>query len=169
MLTDSSQAGDAPSGSQLPSHHLSPPSEGAVEAHCPSFPTEAVKIPPAGPVEDGPPDTLSPGSSPSGEAEEEQQEQKEQKLLYCSLCKVAVNSLSQLEAHNKGQSQSHTGHTTSPATHSHTPLQLSPGEDLRSSPDSATVRLSREPPQPEQIINFKLKDKTWLNKGTKKT
>uniref|UniRef100_A0A8C6UQK2 Zinc finger protein 385A n=1 Tax=Neogobius melanostomus TaxID=47308 RepID=A0A8C6UQK2_9GOBI len=25
-----------------------------------------------------------------------------QKLLYCSLCKVAVNSLSQLEAHNKG-------------------------------------------------------------------
>uniref|UniRef100_A0A3B5MS49 C2H2-type domain-containing protein n=1 Tax=Xiphophorus couchianus TaxID=32473 RepID=A0A3B5MS49_9TELE len=45
------------------------------------------------------PDTPSPAPSPSsGESEEE----KAKKLLYCSLCKVAVNSLSQLEAHNKG-------------------------------------------------------------------
>ncbi|XP_053723899.1 zinc finger protein 385A-like isoform X1 [Synchiropus splendidus] len=45
------------------------------------------------------PDTPSPAASPaSGESEEE----KAKKLLYCSLCKVAVNSLSQLEAHNKG-------------------------------------------------------------------
>uniref|UniRef100_A0A8C8S4R7 Zinc finger protein 385A n=1 Tax=Pelusios castaneus TaxID=367368 RepID=A0A8C8S4R7_9SAUR len=29
-------------------------------------------------------------------------EEKAKKLLYCALCKVAVNSLSQLEAHNKG-------------------------------------------------------------------
>ncbi|XP_005739689.1 zinc finger protein 385A-like isoform X1 [Pundamilia nyererei] len=44
-------------------------------------------------------DTPSPAPSPSsGESEEE----KAKKLLYCSLCKVAVNSLSQLEAHNKG-------------------------------------------------------------------
>ncbi|XP_062256299.1 zinc finger protein 385A-like isoform X2 [Platichthys flesus] len=44
-------------------------------------------------------DSLSPVPSPSsGESEEE----KAKKLLYCSLCKVAVNSLSQLEAHNKG-------------------------------------------------------------------
>ncbi|KAM8857309.1 zinc finger protein 385B [Synchiropus picturatus] len=35
---------------------------------------------------------------PSAESEEE----KAKKLLYCSLCKVAVNSLSQLEAHNAG-------------------------------------------------------------------
>uniref|UniRef100_H3AQP4 Zinc finger protein 385B n=1 Tax=Latimeria chalumnae TaxID=7897 RepID=H3AQP4_LATCH len=35
---------------------------------------------------------------PSAESEEE----KAKKLLYCSLCKVAVNSLSQLEAHNTG-------------------------------------------------------------------
>ncbi|XP_028302357.1 zinc finger protein 385A-like isoform X2 [Gouania willdenowi] len=46
-----------------------------------------------------PADTASPAPSPSpGESEEE----KAKKLLYCSLCKVAVNSLSQLEAHNKG-------------------------------------------------------------------
>ncbi|XP_055725400.1 zinc finger protein 385A-like [Salvelinus fontinalis] len=46
-----------------------------------------------------PPDTLSPAPSLfSGESEED----KAKKLLYCSLCKVAVNSLSQLEAHNKG-------------------------------------------------------------------
>lgn len=36
--------------------------------------------------------------TPSSETEED----KAKKLLYCSLCKVAVNSLSQLEAHNKG-------------------------------------------------------------------
>ncbi|KAM4627004.1 zinc finger protein 385B [Discoglossus pictus] len=35
---------------------------------------------------------------PASESEEE----KAKKLLYCSLCKVAVNSLSQLEAHNTG-------------------------------------------------------------------
>ncbi|KAM9486727.1 zinc finger protein 385B isoform 2-T2 [Clarias gariepinus] len=37
-------------------------------------------------------------AEPSTESEEE----KAKKLLYCSLCKVAVNSLSQLEAHNTG-------------------------------------------------------------------
>ncbi|XP_017343513.1 zinc finger protein 385A isoform X2 [Ictalurus punctatus] len=41
----------------------------------------------------------APGVTPAnGETEED----KAKKLLYCSLCKVAVNSLSQLEAHNKG-------------------------------------------------------------------
>ena len=34
-----------------------------------------------------------------GEAEDAQA----QRLLYCSLCKVVVNSRSQLEAHNKGE------------------------------------------------------------------
>lgn len=33
----------------------------------------------------------------------EAEEEKAKKLLYCSLCKVAVNSLSQLEAHNTGK------------------------------------------------------------------
>lgn len=39
------------------------------------------------------------GTPGNGETEED----KAKKLLYCSLCKVAVNSLSQLEAHNKGE------------------------------------------------------------------
>lgn len=34
--------------------------------------------------------------------EEESEEEKALRLLYCSLCKVAVNSVSQLEAHNSG-------------------------------------------------------------------
>uniref|UniRef100_A0A3P8RUY2 Zinc finger protein 385B n=1 Tax=Amphiprion percula TaxID=161767 RepID=A0A3P8RUY2_AMPPE len=43
-------------------------------------------------------------SSPSQDAppSAESEEEKAKKLLYCSLCKVAVNSLSQLEAHNAG-------------------------------------------------------------------
>ncbi|KAL0978378.1 hypothetical protein UPYG_G00169680 [Umbra pygmaea] len=45
----------------------------------------------------GPPDSSSGAPSPSSGEED-----KAKKLLYCSLCKVAVNSLSQLEAHNKG-------------------------------------------------------------------
>ncbi|XP_048840253.1 zinc finger protein 385A-like isoform X2 [Brienomyrus brachyistius] len=43
-------------------------------------------------------DQLAPGPAGAPESEED----KAKKLLYCSLCKVAVNSLSQLEAHNKG-------------------------------------------------------------------
>uniref|UniRef100_A0A3B3ZYS4 C2H2-type domain-containing protein n=1 Tax=Periophthalmus magnuspinnatus TaxID=409849 RepID=A0A3B3ZYS4_9GOBI len=47
-----------------------------------------------------PPQTSpSPAPSPSSA---ESEEEKAKKLLYCALCKVAVNSLSQLEAHNKG-------------------------------------------------------------------
>ncbi|XP_037542999.1 zinc finger protein 385B isoform X1 [Nematolebias whitei] len=42
--------------------------------------------------------SCSQDGAPSAELEEE----KAKKLLYCSLCKVAVNSLSQLEAHNAG-------------------------------------------------------------------
>lgn len=40
--------------------------------------------------------------APNGTSSSETEEDKAKKLLYCSLCKVAVNSLSQLEAHNKG-------------------------------------------------------------------
>lgn len=43
--------------------------------------------------------TSVPASLPGGSKEEEE---KAKRLLYCALCKVAVNSLSQLEAHNKG-------------------------------------------------------------------
>ncbi|CAM9638359.1 unnamed protein product [Lampetra planeri] len=41
---------------------------------------------------------LAPPSGHDGESEEE----RAKRLLYCSLCKVAVNSQSQLDAHNKG-------------------------------------------------------------------
>ncbi|XP_036735329.2 zinc finger protein 385B isoform X1 [Manis pentadactyla] len=46
----------------------------------------------------------SPSKSTNGAPEtvSESEEEKAKKLLYCSLCKVAVNSLSQLEAHNTG-------------------------------------------------------------------
>ncbi|NXR15880.1 Z385B protein, partial [Semnornis frantzii] len=51
--------------------------------------------------------TVTPASSSkstngSPNAVSESEEEKAKKLLYCSLCKVAVNSLSQLEAHNTG-------------------------------------------------------------------
>nr|XP_028604148.1 zinc finger protein 385B isoform X4 [Podarcis muralis] len=53
--------------------------------------------------------TSTPSSSTSSKstngttnAISESEEEKAKKLLYCSLCKVAVNSLSQLEAHNTG-------------------------------------------------------------------
>lgn len=36
-------------------------------------------------------------------SEEETEEEKAIRLLYCSLCKVAVNSASQLQAHNSGE------------------------------------------------------------------
>eukprot|EP00063_Salmo_salar_P047811 XP_014022646.1 PREDICTED: zinc finger protein 385A-like isoform X1 [Salmo salar] len=63
-----------------------------------SIPSPALCAPQVDTTMAGPPDTLSPAPSlSSGESED-----KAKKLLYCSLCKVAVNSLSQLEAHNKG-------------------------------------------------------------------
>ncbi|KAM9011007.1 zinc finger protein 385B isoform 3-T4 [Ara ararauna] len=48
--------------------------------------------------------TASSSKSTNGAANivSESEEEKAKKLLYCSLCKVAVNSLSQLEAHNTG-------------------------------------------------------------------
>ncbi|XP_060794468.1 zinc finger protein 385A isoform X2 [Neoarius graeffei] len=48
----------------------------------------------------GAPGATAGAAATSGNGETE--EDKAKKLLYCSLCKVAVNSLSQLEAHNKG-------------------------------------------------------------------
>ncbi|XP_039692703.1 zinc finger protein 385D isoform X4 [Pteropus medius] len=49
-------------------------------------------------VEKSPTTATGNSSCPSAETEEE----KAKRLLYCSLCKVAVNSASQLEAHNSG-------------------------------------------------------------------
>ncbi|XP_036287487.1 zinc finger protein 385D isoform X2 [Pipistrellus kuhlii] len=47
------------------------------------------------------PTTAAPGNS-SCPSTTETEEEKAKRLLYCSLCKVAVNSASQLEAHNSG-------------------------------------------------------------------
>uniref|UniRef100_A0A3Q4AVG9 C2H2-type domain-containing protein n=1 Tax=Mola mola TaxID=94237 RepID=A0A3Q4AVG9_MOLML len=58
----------------------------------------SLEQPGSGPLISGATST-SASSSPSNP---ETEEDKAKKLLYCSLCKVAVNSLSQLEAHNKG-------------------------------------------------------------------
>ncbi|XP_062975673.1 zinc finger protein 385A isoform X3 [Elgaria multicarinata webbii] len=44
----------------------------------------------------------TPGGAPQSNGSTKPDEEKAKKLLYCALCKVAVNSLSQLEAHNKG-------------------------------------------------------------------
>uniref|UniRef100_A0A674NBS6 C2H2-type domain-containing protein n=1 Tax=Takifugu rubripes TaxID=31033 RepID=A0A674NBS6_TAKRU len=49
-----------------------------------------------------PPPPSSHVSSQDATLPVESEEEKAKKLLYCSLCKVAVNSLSQLEAHNAG-------------------------------------------------------------------
>ncbi|KAG7474300.1 zinc finger protein 385D [Solea senegalensis] len=45
---------------------------------------------------------LEPEAEPEAESDTETEEEKARRLLYCSLCKVAVNSASQLEAHNSG-------------------------------------------------------------------
>ncbi|EMP30243.1 hypothetical protein UY3_12663 [Chelonia mydas] len=57
-----------------------------------------------GDVASAPADTCVPSSNSSvgPGAASKSDEEKAKKLLYCALCKVAVNSLSQLEAHNKG-------------------------------------------------------------------
>ncbi|KAJ4932984.1 hypothetical protein JOQ06_029822 [Pogonophryne albipinna] len=47
-----------------------------------------------------PPPSLA--SSQDAPSSAETEDEKAKKLMYCSLCKVAVNSLSQLEAHNAG-------------------------------------------------------------------
>ncbi|KAM9759765.1 zinc finger protein 385A-like isoform 2-T2 [Menidia menidia] len=97
--------------SPLTANRLPTPPMSSADPECPLLPSVSTPLPPspspspalgipsADPAAAVLPDTLSPIPSPSsGESEEE----KAKKLLYCSLCKVAVNSLSQLEAHNKG-------------------------------------------------------------------
>ncbi|XP_029023298.1 zinc finger protein 385D-like [Betta splendens] len=69
----------------------SPTSKAAPPGHVPAVTVNA-------PSDPSPP-------SPRGDAdapEEETEEEKAVRLLYCSLCKVAVNSASQLQAHNSG-------------------------------------------------------------------
>lgn len=78
---------------------------------CPLLPTPTTPQPPpatssspgcgsSNPEQAG---TGAPGAPSVTPSNPETEEDKAKKLLYCSLCKVAVNSLSQLEAHNKGE------------------------------------------------------------------
>ncbi|XP_049449667.1 zinc finger protein 385B isoform X1 [Epinephelus fuscoguttatus] len=71
--------------------------------------SKASPPPPPAPVTSSSPPAPPPPSQASSQASSqdaslsmESEEEKAKKLLYCSLCKVAVNSLSQLEAHNAG-------------------------------------------------------------------
>ncbi|XP_064205221.1 zinc finger protein 385D isoform X2 [Anguilla rostrata] len=64
---------------------------------------EIKEVPPYTPaVQPTPSSSPSPSPSSETETETETEEEKAKRLLYCSLCKVAVNSASQLEAHNSG-------------------------------------------------------------------
>ncbi|XP_076602760.1 zinc finger protein 385B isoform X3 [Chaetodon auriga] len=99
----SSRAGSEPPPSSppsaLPAPGLSSSSSSSSKASPPPPPpapvTTSLSSAPPPPA----PSQASPQDAPlSVESEEE----KAKKLLYCSLCKVAVNSLSQLEAHNAG-------------------------------------------------------------------
>ncbi|XP_054643221.1 zinc finger protein 385B isoform X2 [Dunckerocampus dactyliophorus] len=58
--------------------------------------------PPAHPIPPPPPPPRLPPLSQEAPPIVDSEEEKAKKLLYCSLCKVAVNSLSQLQAHNAG-------------------------------------------------------------------
>lgn len=70
----------------------------------------APEVPSAAGGDERPPELNSPSepdqepeAEPEAESDTETEEEKARRLLYCSLCKVAVNSASQLEAHNSGK------------------------------------------------------------------
>ncbi|NWS31015.1 Z385B protein, partial [Polioptila caerulea] len=64
--------------------------------------TEVDPFPPKPGVAPAAPVSSSKSTNGAANSVTESEEEKAKKLLYCSLCKVAVNSLSQLEAHNTG-------------------------------------------------------------------
>ncbi|XP_055083564.1 zinc finger protein 385D isoform X2 [Periophthalmus magnuspinnatus] len=83
---------------------VSPASSLSVLAPAALAPGPVCRPEPEPPLTDPPSD---PEQEPGAEAElgpedKETEEEKARRLLYCSLCKVAVNSASQLDAHNSG-------------------------------------------------------------------
>ncbi|KAM9850604.1 zinc finger protein 385B [Aulostomus maculatus] len=94
-LSSSSSPSSSRAGSEPP-----PPSPPSALPALGLSTTSSSPPPPSVPVSSFP---LSPPSSfQDAPLSAELEEEKAKKLLYCSLCKVAVNSLSQLEAHNAG-------------------------------------------------------------------
>ncbi|KAF6733749.1 Zinc finger protein 385B [Oryzias melastigma] len=82
---------------------------------------------------------LQTSSSQEASLSVESEEEKAKKLLYCSLCKVAVNSLSQLEAHNAGSKHK----TMLEARNGSGPIKAypRPGAKLKSSSSSSSSAL----------------------------
>ncbi|XP_040912515.1 zinc finger protein 385B [Toxotes jaculatrix] len=99
----SSRAGSEPPPSSPPS---ALPAPGLSSSSSSSSKSSPPPPPPASVISSSspalPPPPLSQASSQDAPLSVESEEEKAKKLLYCSLCKVAVNSLSQLEAHNAG-------------------------------------------------------------------
>ncbi|KAG8000904.1 hypothetical protein GBF38_018191, partial [Nibea albiflora] len=103
----SSRAGSEPPPSSPPS---ALPAPGLSSSSSSSSSKASPPPPPPAPVTSSlspappplPPPASSQASSQDAPLSAESEEEKAKKLLYCSLCKVAVNSLSQLEAHNAG-------------------------------------------------------------------
>ncbi|XP_041663602.1 zinc finger protein 385B [Cheilinus undulatus] len=98
----SSRAGSEPPPSSPPSALPAPglsSSSSSSSSSSKASPPPNLSAPVTSSSHPAPPSQASSQDAPlSAESEEE----KAKKLLYCSLCKVAVNSLSQLEAHNAG-------------------------------------------------------------------
>ncbi|XP_026152156.1 zinc finger protein 385B [Mastacembelus armatus] len=96
--SSSSRAGSEPPPSSPPS---ALPAPGLISNSSSSLSSKSSPPPPAAVIFSSSP---HPPPPPSQDAPlpVESEEEKAKKLLYCSLCKVAVNSLSQLEAHNAG-------------------------------------------------------------------
>ncbi|XP_049609633.1 zinc finger protein 385A isoform X1 [Syngnathus scovelli] len=92
-LSNGLAPGALPPQSTSPASPLEPPSV------LPNLPT---LVPPPSSTSSSGANSESPPVPAGGPPGPETEEDKAKKLLYCSLCKVAVNSLSQLEAHNKG-------------------------------------------------------------------
>lgn len=110
LLSSSFHCAEAPS--LVPSHRVPPPPLAAPGSPTTQTGTAALDTPPDVTPDERLPELSSP-SEPDQEAEPaegeaaesdgETEEEKARRLLYCSLCKVAVNSASQLEAHNSGE------------------------------------------------------------------
>lgn len=94
----------APAKAFVPASSVAP---AAALSHCKAPSEPPLVSPPVEAMKNGPKPTTAPTTAPTNapapELTAESEEEKAKKLLYCSLCKVAVNSLSQLEAHNTGE------------------------------------------------------------------